>query len=80
MFIPAALFNFQNNLQYVALSYLDAATYQVLSQFKLLTTAVISILLLGTKLNVYKWTSLFLLIVGVSIIEVSAALRALFIL
>ena len=47
MLIPAGLFNLQNNLSFVALTHLDAATFQVLSQFKLLTTAIMSVLLLN---------------------------------
>ena len=71
MLIPAGLFNLQNNLSFVALTHLDAATFQVLSQFKLLTTAIMSVLLLNNvKLNKLKWLSLVLLIFGVSLIQV----------
>jgi UDP-sugar transporter A1/2/3 len=71
MLIPAGLFNLQNNLSFVALTHLDAATFQVLSQFKLLTTAIMSVLLLNNvKLNKLKWFSLVLLIFGVSLIQV----------
>jgi len=71
MLIPAGLFNLQNNLSFVALTYLDAATFQVLSQFKLLTTAIMSVILLeNVKLSKLKWFSLVLLIFGVSLIQV----------
>jgi UDP-galactose transporter len=68
--IPGALFTIQNNLTFVALSFMDAASFQVMSQLKILTTAVMSILMLHKKLDRFKWISLFLLMTGVSIIEV----------
>jgi UDP-sugar transporter A1/2/3 len=69
--VPGGLFTVQNNLTFVALSYMDAASFQVLSQLKILTTAVMSILMLKTKLDKFKWTSIFLLLIGVTLIEVN---------
>jgi UDP-galactose transporter len=68
--IPAVLYTIQNTLQYVAVSNLDAATFQVTYQLKILTTAIFSVLMLGRSLSPRKWLSLLLLIVGVSIIQV----------
>ncbi|KAF2021045.1 hypothetical protein BU24DRAFT_361636, partial [Aaosphaeria arxii CBS 175.79] len=67
--IPAVLYTFQNTLQYVAVSNLDAATFQVTYQLKILTTALFSVLLLGRTLSPRRWASLLLLVVGVSIIQ-----------
>ena len=72
--MPGGLFTIQNNLSFVALSYMDAASFQVMSQLKILTTAVMSILMLRTKLDGYKWLSLFLLMAGVSVLEVVCSL------
>jgi len=72
--VPGGLFTIQNNLSFVALSYMDAASFQVMSQLKILTTAVMSILMLRTKLDGYKWLSLFLLMAGVSVLEVVCSL------
>jgi drug/metabolite transporter (DMT)-like permease len=74
--IPAVLYTLQNTLQYVAVSNLDAATFQVTYQLKILTTAIFSVLMLGRILSARKWMSLFLLIVGVSIIQVPQHLPA----
>jgi UDP-galactose transporter len=71
--IPAVLYTIQNTLQYLAVSNLDAATFQVTYQLKILTTAIFSVLMLGRTLSARKWLSLLLLIVGVSIIQVPQA-------
>ncbi|KAI4950056.1 hypothetical protein J4E91_004712 [Alternaria rosae] len=71
--IPAVLYTIQNSLQYIAVSNLDAATFQVTYQLKILTTAIFSVLMLGRTLSARKWLSLLLLIIGVSIIQVPQA-------
>jgi UDP-galactose transporter len=67
--VPAVLYTIQNTLQYVAVSNLDAATFQVTYQLKILTTALFSVLLLGRTLSGRKWLSLLVLIIGVSIVQ-----------
>ncbi|EJD74349.1 UGT1 protein [Loa loa] len=69
MAVPAFLYVVQNNLLFLALSKLDAATYQVTYQLKILTTALFSVTLLGKKLNSQKWISLLLLTVGVALVQ-----------
>uniref|UniRef100_A0A915KEF8 UDP-N-acetylglucosamine transporter n=1 Tax=Romanomermis culicivorax TaxID=13658 RepID=A0A915KEF8_ROMCU len=67
--VPAVLYVVQNNLLFLALSHLDAATYQVTYQMKILTTAMFSVILLGKKLDGIKWLSLFLLTIGVAFVQ-----------
>ncbi|CAI6326000.1 unnamed protein product [Periconia digitata] len=67
--IPAALYTLQNSLQYLAVSNLDPATFQVTYQLKILTTAIFSVIMLGRVLSTKKWTSLGLLTLGVAIIQ-----------
>jgi UDP-galactose transporter len=68
--IPAGLYTFQNSLQYIAVSNLDAATFQVTYQLKILTTAIFSVTMLKRKLSVRKWVSLVLLMVGVAVVSI----------
>ena len=68
--IPAILYTLQNSLQYIAVSNLDAATFQVTYQLKILTTALFSIILLGRTLTARKWLSLIFLTIGVAIVQV----------
>ena len=70
--IPAILYVVQNNLQYVAASNLDAATFQVTYQMKILTTAAFSVLLLRKQLTPTKWLALFFLAVGVGIVQIQS--------
>ncbi|XP_017558838.1 solute carrier family 35 member A3b [Pygocentrus nattereri] len=67
--IPAGIYTLQNNVLYVALSNLDAATYQVTYQLKILTTALFSVSMLSKKLGVYQWLSLLVLMMGVAFVQ-----------
>ena len=62
--VPALIYVVQNNLIYVALSYLDAGTYVVTVQIRLLTTALFMRILLGKVLKPIQWLSLVILLVG----------------
>ncbi|KAL0946608.1 hypothetical protein HGRIS_012806 [Hohenbuehelia grisea] len=70
--IPAILYVIQNNLQYVAASNLEAATFQVSYQMKILTTAGFSVLLLRKKLTPSQWFALLFLAIGVGIVQIQA--------
>jgi len=69
--VPSFLYTVQNNLLYFALTNLDAATYQVCYQMKILTTAVFSMVMLQRKFSPKKWAALILLTGGVSVVQIS---------
>ncbi|KAI6238858.1 hypothetical protein M3Y99_00643200 [Aphelenchoides fujianensis] len=87
--VPAMLYTLQNNLVYVAASHLDAATFMVcprfphfifvlfriVSQLKLFTKAVFSILLLDRKLTRSQWISLGVLFAGVVLVQMQQGSR-----
>ncbi|KAH9958290.1 nucleotide-sugar transporter-domain-containing protein [Russula dissimulans] len=71
--IPAILYVIQNNLQFVAATNLEVATFQVSYQMKILTTAAFSVLLLRRKLSPFKWLALFFLAIGVGIVQIQSS-------
>lgn len=60
------------DLQFVAASNLDVATFQVSYQMKILTTALFSVVLLKRRLTLVKWLSLVFLAIGVAIVQLQA--------
>ncbi|KAK9763282.1 UDP-galactose transporter Gms1 [Basidiobolus ranarum] len=69
LMIPAGLYTLQNNLQYVAVTLLDAATFQVTYQLKILTTALCTVIILRRSLSLKKWLALVILTVGVVLVQ-----------
>lgn len=67
--IPSLLYTVQNNLLFISLSNLSGAVYQVTYQLKILTTALLSVLILGKSLGTTKWCALVTLTVGVALIQ-----------
>jgi UDP-sugar transporter A1/2/3 len=67
--VPSLLYTVQNNLLFISLSNLSGAVYQVTYQLKILTTAVLSVIILGKALGPTKWSALLMLTSGVSLIQ-----------
>ena len=61
----------QNVLYFAALSRISAASYQVLSQSKLIFTAILTVTLLGKSLNLRQISALTTLLVGSLFVQVS---------
>ena len=66
--VPALLYLLQNTLLYVALSNLTAPIFQVTYQCKLVTTAVVSVIMLARKYSVQQWVCLVAISLGVAIV------------
>jgi UDP-sugar transporter A1/2/3 len=69
--LPALLYLVQNNLLYYAVGKLDAATYAVVCQSKVVFVALLSVTMLGKVLSCLQWLSLLLLMIGVACVQIS---------
>lgn len=67
--VPAFIYTLQNNLLYIAVSNLPAATFQVSYQMKILTTALFSVFMLKKSLIKTQWLAMLLLFAGVAIVQ-----------
>ncbi|KAI1732921.1 nucleotide-sugar transporter domain-containing protein [Ditylenchus destructor] len=74
--VPAFIYTIQNFLLYVAIEHLDAGTYMVTYQLKILTTALFTVIMLRRRLSVPQWVSLVILVAGVAIVQKSANERS----
>nr|XP_033783726.1 probable UDP-sugar transporter protein SLC35A4 [Geotrypetes seraphini]XP_033783727.1 probable UDP-sugar transporter protein SLC35A4 [Geotrypetes seraphini]XP_033783728.1 probable UDP-sugar transporter protein SLC35A4 [Geotrypetes seraphini] len=62
--LPALLYGVNNNLVVLIQQFMDPSTYQVLSNLKISTTAVLYSIFLHQRLTLRKWFALFLLTVA----------------
>ncbi|CCD64474.3 Nucleotide Sugar TransPorter family [Caenorhabditis elegans] len=67
--VPALVYAVQNNLYYVALANIDATTYSVTLQLRILTTAILSVVLLSKKLSGYQWMAQGMALIGVIVVQ-----------
>lgn len=71
--IPSLLYLVQNSLLYIALSNLTAPMFQVTYQSKLLTTAIVSVIMLQRRYSLKQWVCLATLGCGVAIVVLGAS-------
>ncbi|KAK0418666.1 hypothetical protein QR680_013699 [Steinernema hermaphroditum] len=73
MSVPSLAYALQNNLDFVALSNLDAGVYQVTAQLKVVTTALFMMAFLGRRFSLRRWAAIILLFAGVAAVQYDAA-------
>jgi UDP-sugar transporter A1/2/3 len=67
--VPALLYTVQNNALFIAMEHLEAAVFQVTYQLKTLTTAVLTVALLGRSVSPHQWGALLLLMSGTVLVQ-----------
>jgi UDP-sugar transporter A1/2/3 len=67
--VPASLYAIQNNLIFYGIENLDPVNYKILSNIRILTTAGFAVLILGQKLSRQQWTMIFILCIGVVMVQ-----------
>lgn len=72
--ILALLWSLQNSIIYIAISNLDAATFQVTYQLKIPSTVLLSIVFLNKRVSAKQWLALVLLVIGVAIVQPSGSI------
>lgn len=69
--VPALLYTIQNNVIYASLAHLDAVTFQITYQLKLVASLLATRLLLKKPVAYTKWLSVVLLTLGVVSVQLS---------
>eukprot|EP01051_Picozoa_sp_SAG22_P003065 SAG22_NODE_144_length_17700_cov_21.959207_11_plen_345_part_00 len=65
---PALVYMLGNNMLYLALRYLDAPTYQILGNSKIVVVAVVQRVMLKSKKALLQWLGVSLLMLGMMVI------------
>jgi UDP-sugar transporter A1/2/3 len=76
MAIPALVYFVQKLLSFKGLENLDPTIYAIVTQLKLLTTAIFSVMMLNKHLSPRKWRALLLLVIGVVVIQLASQAHA----
>mmetsp|Transcript_29393 Transcript_29393/g.94110 ORF Transcript_29393/g.94110 Transcript_29393/m.94110 type:complete len:331 (-) Transcript_29393:155-1147(-) len=69
--IPSIIYLFHNNVQFYTMAYVDAATYQILGNLKIVTTGFLFRVALKRYLSRIQWLALLLLMMGATTSQIS---------
>lgn len=67
--VPGLAYTIMNNLVFISLDKLSAAVQQVTYQLKVLTAAVLAVVMLRQRISRTQWFALVLLVVGVALVQ-----------
>jgi len=70
--LPALVYTIQNNLIYTALAHLDAVTFQITYQLKIVASLLCYRFLLKRAVSKIRWIAMALLAVGVALVQLSS--------
>uniref|UniRef100_K3W897 UDP-N-acetylglucosamine transporter n=1 Tax=Globisporangium ultimum (strain ATCC 200006 / CBS 805.95 / DAOM BR144) TaxID=431595 RepID=K3W897_GLOUD len=71
MIVLAFLYAVQNMMALFAYDYVDVATYQIVYQLKIITTAMFMIVLLNRRFSFVQWCAMVTLMIGVAVCSYS---------
>eukprot|EP00192_Tetraselmis_astigmatica_P013446 CAMPEP_0117657502 /NCGR_PEP_ID=MMETSP0804-20121206/5365_1 /TAXON_ID=1074897 /ORGANISM="Tetraselmis astigmatica, Strain CCMP880" /LENGTH=320 /DNA_ID=CAMNT_0005463961 /DNA_START=303 /DNA_END=1265 /DNA_ORIENTATION=+ len=69
--IPSVIYLFHNNVQFYTIQYVDAATYQILGNLKIVTTGFLFRVFLKRHLSRIQWMALVLLMCAATVSQIS---------
>ena len=75
---PGVAYQVLNNLNFVTLYYVDAPTFQILGNLKIVATGLAGQVLLSRKLSRGKWLALTLLTIGAAVSQLTSTSDHLF--
>uniref|UniRef100_A0A914D678 Uncharacterized protein n=1 Tax=Acrobeloides nanus TaxID=290746 RepID=A0A914D678_9BILA len=70
--LPALIYVIQNNLYYFALKHVDATLFSITYQLRILTTALLMVILLNKIFSGTQWAALFISLLGVILVQASS--------
>mmetsp|Transcript_25856 Transcript_25856/g.86928 ORF Transcript_25856/g.86928 Transcript_25856/m.86928 type:complete len:352 (-) Transcript_25856:221-1276(-) len=74
--VPALVFFAQNNLSFLALQHMSSSAFQLLMNTRIVTVAILSIIVLRKQFNTLEWVSIVLLMLGAMQYQLSSCAAA----
>ncbi len=62
--VPGFVFFAQNNLSFLALQHMNSSAFQLLMNTRIVSVAILAVVMLGKRMHALEWTSIVLLMVG----------------
>ncbi len=62
--VPGFVFFAQNNLSFLALQHMNSSAFQLLMNTRIVSVAILAVIMLNKRMHALEWTSIVLLMVG----------------